>query len=182
MIDDAVETQSDKGGKTTSVRRKRTPEEMTAIEKLARAAIGVDEPRGDLLALENLSFQTIPVEAVVAPGKFDRFRMLVQPWLGALRYLGITLLFLLVYAMVLRPVKNQALAAFRQIPQQLAQSMAAAPAGTAGALGGIEIPGTTDEAKRTIALKKELGEKIKTEPAAAGRLVQSWLREEPTMK
>ena len=63
LIDDASETHQEKDGKTTVVRRKRTPEEMTAIEKLARAAIGVDEQRGDLLALENLSFQTAPIEA-----------------------------------------------------------------------------------------------------------------------
>ena len=182
LVDDVTETQPDKGGKIATIRRKRTPEEMTAIEKLARAAIGVDEQRGDLLALENLSFQSVPVETIAAPGRLDRLRTLVQPWFGALRYLGITLLFLLVYAMILRPVKNQALAAFRQIPQQLTQSLAAAPAGMAGALSGIEIPGTTDEARRTIALKKELSDKIKTEPAAAGRLVQAWLREEPKTK
>ena len=183
LIDDATEMQQDKSGRTTTVRRKRTPEEMTAIEKLARAAIGVDEQRGDLLALENLSFQTMPAEPVAAPGKFDRYRTLLQQWYGAFRYLGITLLFVVVYALVLRPVKKQALAAFRQIPQQLAQSLAAAPAGgAAGALAGIELPAGSDEAKRAIALKRELGEKVKSEPAAASRLVQSWIREQPKAK
>jgi flagellar M-ring protein FliF len=178
LIDDAVEMHQEKDGKTTTVRRKRTPEEMTAIEKLARAAIGVDEQRGDLLALENLSFQSAPIEIVAAPGKLDKFRMLIVPWAGALRYLGITLLFVLVYAMVLRPVKKQALAAFRQIPEKLAQSLAvAAPAGSAGALAGLELPATSEEAKRAQALKKDLGDKIKIEPAAASRLVQTWIRE-----
>ncbi|MGA9356031.1 MAG: flagellar basal-body MS-ring/collar protein FliF, partial [Terriglobales bacterium] len=132
LIDDAAESHLEKDGKTTVVRRKRTPEEMTAIEKLARAAIGVDEQRGDLLALENLSFQTAPVEPVSLPGKLDRYRLLVLPWAGALRYLGITLLFVFVYAVVLRPVKKQALEAFRQIPQQLAHAPAAGDAGAAG--------------------------------------------------
>ena len=181
LIDDATETHQEKDGKTSTTRRKRTPEEMTAIEKLARAAIGVDEQRGDLLALENLSFQAAPTETVAAPGKLDRFRMLVVPWAGALRYLGITLLFVLVYAMVLRPVKNQAIAAFRQIPEKLAQPVAA-PAGAAGALAGIELPPGSDEAKRALQLKKELTDKIKTEPAAASRLVQTWIREAPRGK
>lgn len=181
LIDDATETHQEKDGKTTTVRRKRTPEEMTAIEKLARAAIGVDEQRGDLLALENLSFQAAPIEPVAAPGKLDKYRLLLQPWGGALRYLGITLLFLLVYAMVLHPVKKQAMAAFRQIPQQLAQPLAA-PAGAAGALGGIELPPGSEEAKRALQLKKELTDKIKTEPAAASRLVQTWIREQPKAK
>ena len=175
LIDDATEAGQGKDGKTT--RRKRTPEEMTGIEKLARAAIGVDEQRGDLLAIENLSFQTAPIETIAAPGKLDRIRTLIQPWYGALRYILITLLFVVVYGMVLRPVKKQALAAFRQIPQQVAQGLAAAPAGPAGVLAGIELPEGTDEAKRAAALKKELGEKIKAEPAAASRLVQTWIHE-----
>ena len=156
---------------------------MTAIEKLARAAIGVDDQRGDLLALENLSFQTgPPIESLAQPGKIDKFRLLIAPWGGALRYLGITLLFVLVYAMVLRPVKKQALAAFRQIPQHLAQARGALPAGAAGALGGIELPADSDESRRAQALKKDLGEKIKTEPAAASRLVQTWIRDQPKTK
>ncbi|MGC1498440.1 MAG: flagellar basal-body MS-ring/collar protein FliF, partial [Terriglobales bacterium] len=171
LIDDAAESHLEKDGKTTTVRRKRTPEEMTAIEKLARAAIGVDDQRGDLLALENLSFQAPPVEAVSMPGKLDRYRLLVLPWAGALRYLGITLLFVFVYAVVLRPVKRQALHAFRQIPQQLAHAPAGASVGAGGALGGAELPAGSDGSRRALALKKELGDKIKTEPAAASRLV-----------
>ena len=38
------------------------PEEMKEIEQLARAAIGADEQRGDLLAIENLSFQEDPLK------------------------------------------------------------------------------------------------------------------------
>lgn len=181
LVDDASDVHQEKDGKTTSVKRKRTPDEMKAIEKLARAAIGVDEQRGDLLALENLSFQTTPAEIVAGPGRIDRYRLLVEPWLGALRYVGITLLFLFVYAMVLRPVKKQAIEAFRQIPQRLSQTPGL-PAGAAGALGGIELPAGSEEAKRAQLMKKELGEKIRSEPAAASRLVQGWIREQPKTK
>ena len=181
LIDDAEETTPGKDGKPTTARRKRTAEEMAAIEKLARAAIGVDDQRGDLLALENLSFRTTPVETPAAPGKFEKYRLLLVPWAGALRYVGITLLFLLVYGLVLRPVKKQALAAFRQIPERLAQAAAAAGA-VAGGAASVELPAGSDEAKRATALKKELGEKIKAEPAAASRLLQTWIREQPQSK
>jgi flagellar M-ring protein FliF len=180
LIDDASETTQTKDGRTSTTHRKRTADEMAAIEKLARAAIGVDEQRGDLLAIENLSFQAAPAEPLAAPGKLDKYRLLLVPWAGALRYIGITLLFLLVYGLVLRPVKNQALAAFRQIPQQLAQ--AAATAAPAGATVNIELPAGTEEAKRAIAIKKELTDKIKSEPGTASRLVQTWIREQPKMK
>ena len=172
LVDDAADTRQE-NGKSTTVRRKRTPEEMTAIEKLARAAIGVDEQRGDLLAVENLSFQAVPVETPAAPGKLDKWRLLLQPWAGALRYVGITLLFLVVYALVLRPVKKHAIAAFKQIPAHLAK-----PA--ANVLASVELPQGSEEAKRAGALKKEIAEKIKAEPAAASRLVQTWIRDPKT--
>jgi flagellar M-ring protein FliF len=175
LVDDAVDTKQE-NGKSTTVRRKRTPEEMTAIEKLARAAIGVDDQRGDLLAVENLSFQTAPVESPAAPGKLDKWRLLVQPWVGALRYVGITLLFLVVYALVLRPVKKQALAAFKQIPSHLAKPLAAGAA-ACSVLSSIDLPPGSEEARRAGLLKKELADKIKAEPSAASRLVQTWIRE-----
>jgi len=183
LIDDATETAPGKDGRTATTRRKRTPEEMAAIEKLARAAIGVDDQRGDQLALENLSFQTVPAEPLAGPGKYDRFRIMVLPWLGALRYLGITLLFLLVYGLVLRPVKKQALAALRQIPQRLTQAATVAavtvPGVVPGGLASIELPPGSAESKRATEIKKELTEKIKSEPATASRLLQTWIREQP---
>jgi flagellar M-ring protein FliF len=178
LVDDAVETKQE-NGKSSTVRRKRTPEEMTAIEKLARAAIGVDDQRGDLLAVENLSFQAAPVETPAAPGKLDKWRLLVQPWVGALRYVGITLLFLVVYALVLRPVKKHAIAAFKQIPTHLAQPLAAG-ANASNLLASIDLPQGSEEAKRAGALKKEIADKIKAEPAAASRLVQTWIRDPKT--
>ena len=180
LVDDALDTKQD-GGKSNSVRRKRTPEEMKAIEKLARAAIGVDDQRGDLLAVENLSFQNVPSEAPAAPGKLDKWRLLVLPWVGVLRYIGITLLFLVVYALVLRPVKKQAMAAFKQIPTHLAKPLAAG-ATSASVLASIEPPQGSEEAKRAGALKKEIADKIKAEPAAAGRLVQTWIRDPKAAK
>ncbi len=179
LVDDAVDSKTENGKPSTgTVRRKRTPEEMTAIEKLARAAIGVDDQRGDLLAVENLSFQTAPVESPATPGKLDKWRLLIQPWVGALRYVGITLLFLIVYALVLRPVKKQAIAAFKQIPAHLAKPLAAGA--SANPLANIDLPQGSEESRRAGALKKELADKIKAEPAAASRLVQTWIRDPKT--
>ncbi len=174
LIDDAVDKPA--GGKSPATRRKRTPEEMTAIEKLARAAIGVDDQRGDLLAVENLSFQAAPIEVPAAPGRFDKYHLLLQPWFGMLRYGGITLLFLMVYAFVLNPVKKQAIEAFKQIPEHLAHPLAAGA--VSGGAGAIELPQASDEVKRAAALKKELGDKIKAEPGPASRLVQSWIHDQ----
>jgi len=175
LVDDAVEV-SEQAGKRSSTRRKRTADEMKQIEQLARAAIGVDAQRGDVLAVENLSFQEIPVEAPPPPARTEHLRRLIEPWSWALRYVGLALLFLVVYWLVLRPVKKQALSAFRELPGRVAGRLAPQPAG-GGALGGGET-GVEDGGKRASQLKRLLAEKVKAEPESASRLVQNWVGEE----
>jgi flagellar M-ring protein FliF len=175
LVDDAVEWTEEKG-KRTSTRRKRTPEEMKTIEQLARAAIGVDSTRGDVLAVENLSFQEAPVEVPPPPTKIERWKHLIAPWTWALRYLGIVALFAVVYFLILRPVKKQLITAFRELPKKVADSLAP-PAGAA-ATNPFEEGPATPETLRASELKKMLTDKVKSEPAVASRLVESWVRED----
>jgi flagellar M-ring protein FliF len=176
LVDDAVET-ADQAGKRTNTRRKRTPEEMKQIEQLAQAAIGIDAQRGDVLAVENLSFQETPIETVPPPTKTEHVRQLIVPWAWALRYIALGALFLVVYWLVLRPVKKQALAAFRELPGKVVGKLApaAAVSGTEPAAQGSspELVG-----KRTNQLKRLLTEKVKAEPESASRLVQGWIEQE----
>ena len=178
LVDDAVEL-ADKNGVKTPTRRKRTAEEMKEIEQLAGAAIGLDAQRGDMLAVQNLSFQELPVEKPAPPSKLDNTRKIFTQWSGLLRYAGILALFLIVYFLMLRPVKKQILTSLRELPARMARN----PKGLAGAAAGagavaveIEPPGT-EQARRATTLKRQLAEKVKTEPAVASRLVQSWIRE-----
>jgi len=174
LVDDAVET-TEQGGKRATSRRKRTADEMKEIEQLARAAIGVDTQRGDVLAVENLSFQESPAETPPPPTKSEHLRRILEPWAWTLRYVALAALFLVVYGLVLRPVKKQALAAFRALPGKAAAHLAPSTAGVTAlaAEGQIEEGG-----KRASHLKRVLTEKVKAEPEAASRLVQSWVQEE----
>jgi flagellar M-ring protein FliF len=177
LVDDAIDT-VEKNGVKTATRRKRTAEEMKEIEQLAGAAIGLDAQRGDMLAVQNLSFQELPVEKPLPPGKLDNTRKLLTQWSGLLRYVGVLALFLIVYFLMLRPVKKQILTSLRELPTRMvrgSKDLAAATATVAGTLEG-EVPGA-EQAKRASTLKKQLSDKVKTEPAVAGRLVQSWIRE-----
>ena len=174
LVDDALDV-TEQAGKRTVSRRKRTPEEMKTIEELAKAAIGVDPQRGDVLAVENLSFQASPGEQLPPPGKVERWRKLVEPWSWVLRYVGLAALFLVVYGLVLRPVKRQAVAAFRELPGKVSAGLAPAPSeGAALAVGGSVV----NEDQRALHLKRALTDKVKAEPASASRLVQSWMRQE----
>jgi flagellar M-ring protein FliF len=171
LVDDAVEV-AEQAGKRATTRRKRTADEMKQIEQLARAAIGVDTNRGDVLAVENLSFQELPLEVPPAPGKGEHWLRLIQPWMWILRYVGVTALFLVVYALILRPVKKQAIAAFRELPAKISQRNAQ----VLPAAGALEAEQPKGEGKRAVELKRMLTDKVKAEPAAASRLVESWVK------
>lgn len=178
LVDDAVEV-TEQAGKRTTTRRKRTVEEMKTIEQLARAAIGVDAQRGDVLAVENLSFQELPLEVPSPPSKTEHWRHLLEPWLWILRYLALAALFLVVYLLILRPVKKLAMTAFRELPGRVAQRNSLKPPSGTAALSPLE-PGEQPqgEGQRASQLKKMLTDKVKAEPAAASRLVESWVRED----
>jgi len=176
LVDDVVES-SEQGGKRLTTRRKRTPEELDQIKQLASAALGIDSQRGDLLAVENLSFQQTPVEPLPPPAKIDHWRRMIEPWSWALRYVGLAALFLVVYFLILRPVKRQAVAAFKQLPGSARLVPQAAGAALDGALPGLEA-GVHEGGKRASELKRLLAEKVKAEPESASRLVEGWVHQE----
>lgn len=191
LVDDAVETRSE-GGTKAEVRHKRSAEEMKQIEELAKAAIGFDPARGDHLSIQNISFAGISPGG--PPSLPERLAPVLQEWMGVIRYVGLAALFLLIYFLVLRPVKRQIIAAFAVEQAQL-------PAGAfeQGALGKAETPAhelkpkagegegveeslgeladINSEVKRTVVLKNQLVERIKKNPEAASRLIQSWVRQ-----
>ena len=193
LVDDVTET-TDKSGQKVESRRKRTPEEMKQINDLVAAAIGVDTTRGDKVAVENLSFRILPLETLPPPTLSQRVVPLVDKWINVIRYGALILLFLLIYMLVLRPIKRQIVATFRELPKQLGMARASAealPSGRPGMAASIGADDTASleaslsqlgdsplEAKQAVILKKNLLEKVKKEPAGASRLIQNWMRQE----
>ncbi len=168
VVDDAVDVKEQGGGKRTEQRRKRTAEEMKQIEALAMAAIGADSARGDVVAVQNISFRQ--PDSYDAPAKqpmAEKVRVVLSNWSMMVRYAVILLLFLLVYFLVLRPVKKQVVSTFKELPANVAASQNVQAALPEGDLSG----------QRALLMKKQLVEKVKAEPVSAGRLVQAWLRE-----
>jgi flagellar M-ring protein FliF len=176
LVDDAIDVQQ-QNGKAVENRRKRTPEELKQIETLAAAAIGLDEKRGDTIAVQNLSFQQSTQQTPEGPSKLDRVRVTLNDWSSMIRYAALIGLFLLVYMFLLRPIKKQAMEAFRQLPERAAAQIKAEA--TAGELAGIsgDVNSLSDAQRRTLGLQRQLADKAKSEPAATGRLVQSWMHE-----
>lgn len=183
LVDDAVESKTD-NGKTTETRRKRTPEEMKQIEELAKAAIGFDTQRGDLFSLQNVAFTIPTVDLPPAPGKLQKFVTVAERWTGMLRYVALSAFFLILYLLILNPVKRQVVA----ILQSPGRPALPASAGNAngGSLGGESVAGglpdevgsgASPEVEAAVLLKKRLVDKVKGDPQGASRLIQNWLRQ-----
>jgi len=180
LVDDASDT-----AQKVVTRRKRTPEEMKQIEGLARAALGLDSTRGDLLAVENLSFQTLQTEAPVPPTKLEKIQRGLRNFTWLLRYGALACLFASVYLLLLRPLKKQLLATFRELPKRLAarpskaeiEGVTESTTADLESILGQPIGEGDASFKKISVLKKHLAEKIHREPAGATRLIQNWLNE-----
>lgn len=186
LVDDVLTTQEG-GGKSTTTRRKRTPQEMKQIEDLARAALGFDATRGDQISVQNIPFQSPPVETLDAPSFADRLRVLSEPWTGLLRYGALIALFLLVYLLILNPIKKQVLAAFEAtsaLPAAAAHPALGGRAGTEPSLGeaasggqGLLMPAANPQLQRAMNMRQQVASTVKADPESAGQLVQNWLGE-----
>jgi len=187
LVDDAVEIEQ-KNNQRVATRRKRSAEEMKQIEQLAAAALGIDAKRGDLLAVENLSFQNLQLDVPLPPTFLERVQRTLHNWTWVFRYLALACLFGSVYVLLLRPVKKQFMTMLRELPTRIAgkNAFTEAASGKVAAppqpealeemLGGAGLDGDASLKKLAI-LKNHLVEKVKTEPAGASRLIQNWLRE-----
>jgi flagellar M-ring protein FliF len=189
LVDDAAETKTE-NGKSTVVRRARTPEEMKKIEALASAAIGIDPARGDVLAVENVSFSSAPLEAAKPAGLAQRIAPLVNQWTPLIRWLALALLFGMMYWLVLRPLKNQLVAGWRSLPEGLATaSLPSAPtpalageaglaaAGAAAAETMASLPPPSPASTAAPTLRDLVAAQVEKAPADASRVIETWLRE-----
>jgi flagellar M-ring protein FliF len=174
LVDDVIEVKQE-NGKRSETHRKRTSDELKQIEDLAKAAIGIDVNRGDSLTVQNLSFEQSRGEIPVRPSVTERVRLTLNDWSSMVRYSALILLFLLAYVLLLRPLKRQLLTTFRELPAHIASQKSQL---ATEAVIGLDGPNLSPEQQRSAALKKQLVEKVKSEPVATGKLIQAWIHEE----
>jgi flagellar M-ring protein FliF len=198
LVDDVIVPKGEGQGES---KRKRSPQEMKQIEDLAKATLGFDAGRGDQISVQNITFQTPAAEKLDAPAFGDRVRIMTERWTGMLRYAVLLVIFLLLYMLILNPVKKQVLAAF-EVPQTqpaLAGASAAnpgfananaafgAPTGLQSA-GGETLPGAAAaglnpatpmnaDLQRALSMRQQVVSNVKADPEKAGELVQNWLGE-----
>jgi len=171
LLDDVIERKQEKG-KWVETHHKRNSEELKTITEIAQAAIGFNSARGDVISVQNLSFDH-PVAAEIPPLTLaDKARKGMNDYSSIIRYAGLSVLFLLVYLLMLRPIQKRALAP--QDPLLAASRAAMMGQPEVGAIG----ESSANLAVRSQALRKQLAEFVKAEPESSTNAVRAWLREE----
>ena len=99
-------------------RQRRSPEELKSIEEIAKASVGFDNVRGDILTVQNISFQVAPTDLPPPPTRLEKIRTLLMDWIAYIRIAALLLLFLVTYLMVLRPVQRQLIRSLNAMPRE----------------------------------------------------------------
>jgi flagellar M-ring protein FliF len=120
------------GRGTASAQVPWTPDQMKRITQLAQAAVGYDASRGDVISVENLSFDSTPdTGESIADRAFNTAQSLDLPRYGA-ALIGLLALILLVIRPVARSLRSAALpspggllSVTDALPEELAQALPA---------------------------------------------------------
>ena len=142
----------------------RTDEEMKQLTDLVRAAVGIDEERGDFLTVENVPFTQSLLENDTAQG-LDWVSLVVQ----LLRYGMLPLVVLLIVLLAIRP----GIKALRSLPTAGQAAIAGPP--TVAELQdrlGQDGGGATDG---RAGLRRKLIEAASENPDAAALVLRGWL-------
>jgi flagellar M-ring protein FliF len=169
VVDDAVERKQ-VNGKWVEVHHKRQPEELQLISQIAQAAIGFNSARGDVISVQNLSFDRADAEELPPTTVIDKFRKGLTDYSSVTRYAALLALFVLVYLLMIRPIQKRALATPLPLP-----SAKRAPVETEPEISAPDA--ATILAHRNGVLKKQLAEFVKAEPLSSTTAVRAWLQE-----
>ncbi len=174
LVDDAVTRKQGANGKWMETRLKRSPQELQQIQVLASSAIGIDATRGDVISVQNLPFAHGDEPDEPKATVLDRVRKGTADNATMVRYGMLMVLFAMAYWLMIRPVQKRVLADMRPMTAEL-------PAGA----GTTELPELAAASKpelmvqdvaRTMALKAEAVQQVKSDPVNSARLVKAWLR------
>jgi flagellar M-ring protein FliF len=163
-------------GKLAGSTYKRSPVELKQLQDLAGAVIGMDAQRGDVVTVENMSFANSSAEDL--PLTFgEKMQRLVDENPSALRYAGLLALFVLVWALMVRPVQKQVMGVVREISAGTEHIKGALEVQSAPELPIDDIDHLLEADTNTVGLKRRVTEMVQAEPATMTRTLQTWLRE-----
>ena len=183
ILDDERVTAKAADGTTQTTSKAWDAAGIQRIQGLVAAAVGLDTERGDQLTVENIAFETAPVEpepAAVGIGQqvMDLGR---EHWLSAVRGGGILLIALFALFGVLRPLARSA-AGLGSRPALPAAGVTAARLPTVQEMEG-QIDADIDamasgEGRKLPVLTQRVAKLANEEPEQLARIVRGWIAEE----
>ena len=152
----------------------RTADEMRHIAGLAQASIGFDPQRGDLVTVENISFEENG--RATNPGVMEKMWTLGSKSAPLAKYGALVLMFLSLIFLVMRPLTKTlaSTAVAKALPG------ASAPMAITEGQNGPEVHKVLLEKQKVHAqtVHEQISEQLKREPAMASRLLQGWIHSE----
>jgi flagellar M-ring protein FliF len=168
LVDDATITRQLPRGKTQEIQVQRSPEQLKQLQDLAEAAIGFDASRGDVLTIEDMPFEVPAAVPTPNPTLLEKIQRALGGFATPLRYLALLAMFVVVYLFTVRPMQKHILRTPAALPTPPPIPVLAEPAAST----------PSEEALRSKALKEELAQMVKTQPALSARTVQAWIQGE----
>ena len=147
----------------------RSQEELSHLTALAQAAVGFSTVRGDLLTVEDLSFDENRAEVPVSPASRALAMAENSPLL--VKYAALFLAVVVVMAFGVRPALRQVESAAKG-PKGKTREL---EGGVKPSLGPPELPEVDPERQRTQEIFEQVTSHLKREPAQSSRLLQSWI-------
>ncbi|HEY1577554.1 MAG TPA: flagellar basal-body MS-ring/collar protein FliF [Terracidiphilus sp.] len=163
-------------GKMVGSMYKRSPAQLKQLQDLAAAVIGMDPQRGDLVTVENMTFNNMG-DGNLGPTWGERVQKMMNDNVNALKYASLLLLFVLAWALIFRPVQKQIVSVVRELGAGPQSSIAIAELASGTELPGDEFDSLLEADTSTVGLKRRLTEMVQAEPATMTRTLQSWLQE-----
>lgn len=192
-----VQKQNERGEVlTTSVAR--TPEEVQRIKDLVIAAIGYNKDRGDVVSVENVSFESPVLEQKSQLSSLEKLADYAKALYPIIRPLGVLILLPLLYFGLIKWTRRKITATFdrirtepslapgtppaleRSMERMLTEATRGEPTPDDPKMAELEefFKGPSDEAKRMMVVKKRVLDLTKKDPQAASQLIRTWLQEE----
>jgi flagellar M-ring protein FliF len=157
-----------RGSGAASARVPWTPDQMKRITELAQAAVGYDASRGDVISVENISFDSAPD----AGESFTNRALSTAQSLDLPRYGAALVGLLALILLVIRPVTRSLRTAALPAPGGLLSVTDALPDELAPGLPGGDSRQSRD------AVFQRVTASVKADPAQSARLLHMWLESE----
>jgi flagellar M-ring protein FliF len=175
LVNDAPEKKLVDGKMVTRSAR-RSPEQMTELQGLATAVLGLNTQRGDSVKVENMTFAGAEDDAA-SPTIVERVRRGASDFAEAIRYAGLVVVFLLVWALIYKPTQKQLFTWMKELPERSAPVTALPQAAGVAKLRAEPAEPMLAADVNSVGLKRKLAEMVQAEPAAMTKTVQTWLQE-----